>query len=261
MTTSHDTSYTGRFLWHDLMTSDPGGAEAFYKSVAGWGTDVWTGMGVPYTMWVAGGNAIGGMMTLPSEAIAQGTPPHWLGYIGAPDVDGAAEQAKALGGTVLVPPSDIPTVGRFAVLTDPFGAAFAAFAPSAAPPGHDGPANIGEFSWFELATKDLDGALAFYGRLFGWTLDSDMDMGAMGIYRVFARNGAQMGGMYTIQEAMPMPPSWTHYIRVADIDAAAALVTAGGGEIVQPPMDVPGGKIFMATDPQGAFFAAHWSPA
>jgi uncharacterized protein len=161
---------------------------------------------------------------------------------------------------VLVPPTDIPTVGRFAVLADPYGAAFAAFTPAAEPPGHEGPAGVGEFSWCELATNDLNGALDFYGKLFGWTLDNDMDMGPMGIYRIFARNGQMMGGMYAITEAMPMPPSWTYYIRVADIDAAAAKASEGGGQIVQPVMDIPGGKIFMANDPQGAFFAAHWQP-
>ena len=66
-----------------------------------------------------------------------------------------------------------------------------------------------------------------------------------------------MGGMYVIPASMPMPPSWAYYIFVSDIDAAAARTTAGGGAIVQPIMDIPGGKIFMAKDPQGGFFAAH----
>lgn len=260
MTAPADTSYVGRLLWYDLMTTDPAAAQAFYTAIAGWGTEVWDGMGMPYTMWTVSGTPIGGVVPLPDDAAARGTPPHWMGYIGTTDCDATSEKAKALGGAVLVPPADIPTVGRFSVLADPYGAVFAAFTPAAEPPGHEGAAAVGEFSWCELATRDLDGALGFYGSLFGWTLDNDMDMGPNGIYRVFGRNGHMAGGMYVIHESMPMPPSWAHYIRVADIDAAAAATAANGGHIVQPVMDIPGGKIFMATDPQGAFFAAHWAP-
>ena len=250
--------FPGRFVWYDLMTTDLPAATAFYTSLAGWGTDVWDmGGGMTYRMWTVGGTTIGGMMQLPAEAAAQGQPPHWLGYIGTADIDATVAKAASLGATVMVKPTPIPTVGKFAVLADPYGAVFAAFTPEANAPGHEGPAEIGEFSWCELATKDINGALDFYGALFGWTLDSDMDMGPNGIYRLFSRNGTQMGGMYNVSEAMPMPPSWMFYIRVADIDAAAGRVTADGGKIVQPPMDVPGGKIFLATDPQGGFFAAH----
>jgi uncharacterized protein len=255
---SSTSGIRGRFLWFDLMTTDQPAAQAFYTSLAGWGTEVWNGMGMPYHMWTSNGATLGGMMPLPPEQAAQGVPPHWLGYIGTPDVDATAALAPSIGGTVLMPPTEIPTVGKFAILQDPFGATFAAFTPAAEPPGHEGMANVGEFSWFELATKDLDQALAFYGQLFGWTLDSDMDMGPLGTYRVFSRDGQMYGGMYVIQEAMPMPPSWAYYIRVDDIDAAAARVSAGGGTIVQPPTDIPGGKVLMATDPQGGFFAAHW---
>ena len=250
-------SYLGRFVWHDLMTTDLPAAKAFYTSVAGWGTEVWEGGGMPYTMWTVKGTAIGGMMQLPAEAATGGAPPHWLGYVGTPDIDATAAQVTALGGKVMVPPTPIPTVGKFAVVSDPYGAVFALFTPEKDAPGHEGMPEAGEFSWRELATRDLNGALDFYGKLFGWTLHNDMDMGEMGTYRVFARNGEMMGGMYVIPASMPMPPSWAYYIFVSDIDAAAARTTAGGGTIVQPIMDIPGGKIFMAKDPQGGFFAAH----
>lgn len=252
---SPDPSYRGRFVWYDLMTTDAAGAQAFYKAVAGWGTAGWGPPESSYTMWTANGTPIGGI----GPTTPDGVPPHWMGHIGTPDIDATVALAPTIGGKVLVPPSPIPTVGRFAILQDPFGATFSVFQAEADAPGHEGPAELGEFSWVELATKDLDGALAFYGELFGWTLSNDMDMGPNGIYRIFARNGEMMGGMYAISEAMPMPPSWMYYVRVPDLDAAAAAVTAHGGNIFQPPIDIPGGRIFMATDPQGAAFAAHWS--
>lgn len=253
---STNPSYRGRFVWYDLMTSDAAGAQTFYQAVAGWGTEGWGPPESVYTMWTANGKPIGGI----GPKTPEGIPPHWMGHIGTPDIEATVALAPTIGGKVLMPPSPIPTVGRFAILQDPSGATFSVFQAEAEAPGHEGPAELGEFSWVELATTDIDAALDFYGKLFGWTLSNDMDMGPLGTYRVFARNDEMMGGMYNIHESMPMPPSWMYYVRVPDLDAAAAKVAELGGTIIQPPMDIPGGRIFMAIDPQGAAFAAHWSP-
>lgn len=247
----------GRFVWFDLMTSDPKAAVAFYTSTMGWGTDSWQspaeGM-PPYTMWTANGTAIGGTMQLPPGAPA---PPHWLGYISTPDIDATVAKASGLGARVMMPPTAIPTVGRFAVLADPQGAVFAVFTPAADTPGHEGPANLGEVSWFELGTSDHDKALEFYGALFGWEKQEAMDMGPLGVYQLWGRNGQPMGGAYTIAAGMPMPPCWAYYVRVADLDAAVGRCGAGGGQVIQPPMDIPGGRISICSDPQGAMFAMH----
>ncbi len=250
-------SYRGRFVWFDLNTTDEKAAQAFYTSVAGWGVDQWDMGGAIYYMWMVGDDNIGGMREFPPAALEQGAHPHWLGYIATEDVAATVKQAESLGATVMMKPTPIPTVGTFAVLRDPQGAVFAAYTPEGDAPGHEGMPTPGDISWYELATKDINAALDFYGALFGWTLSSDMDMGANGIYRIFARNGQMMGGMYNVSDAMPMPPSWTFYIFVDDIHAAAARVTAAGGKIMQPPMEIPGGMIFIATDPQGAVFAGH----
>ena len=83
----------GRFIWFDLMTTDPAKAVEFYTSVVGWGTTQWEGS-APYTMWTSASVPIGGVMQLPPEA---GAPPHWLAYISSPDVDATAQQAESLG--------------------------------------------------------------------------------------------------------------------------------------------------------------------
>src|SRR6476661_2125515 len=96
-----EESTRGRFVWYDLMTTDPEGAKAFYTAVTGWGTQVWEEMS--YTMWTDGGTPIGGIMTLPAEAAAAGAPPHWLGYVAVPDVDATTARARELGAAVRVP--------------------------------------------------------------------------------------------------------------------------------------------------------------
>ena len=248
----------GRFCWYDLMTTDPDGAKAFYTRVVGWGTTVWDGGGFSYTMWTNGEQPLGGLMELPESARAAGSPPHWLAYVSSADVDATAKKVAELGGKVLVPPAPIPTVGKYAVFADPQGAAFAGFTPESNTPGQDGPAQVGEFSWHELATTDLDAAWAFYGGLFDWEKTTAMDMGPAGLYQLYGRKGVDLGGIYKKPPEMPFPPNWLQYVRVPDVHKAIEVVKELGGKVLNGPMEVPGGSwIAQCMDPQGAAFALH----
>lgn len=248
----------GRFIWYELLTDDPDGAQPFYKDVVGWGTSEWDGGAGPYTMWMNGETAVGGVMQLPEEAKAMGAPPHWLAYVATPDVDETGRRAVELGATILNGPMDIPSVGRISIIADPQGAVFAAFTPEAEAPGHEGPADVGEFSWHELITSNWEGAFDFYSALFGWEKTESIDMGEMGIYQMFGRNGLTLGGMFNKSDDMPQPPGWLYYTCVPDVDAAAERVKALGGSIVNGPMEVPGGdKIVQCMDRHGVAFALH----
>ncbi|HEX4599941.1 MAG TPA: VOC family protein [Gemmatimonadales bacterium] len=254
------TSIRGRFTWHELNTSDPDRAVPFYAKVVGWSVAAFEGS-PGYRTWMTGATPMGGLMRLTEDARRMGAPPHWLMYVGMPDVDAAVRQAQGLGAKVLVPARTIPTVGRFAVLADPQGAAFAVYAP-AMTPGPDAPAALGDFSWHELATSDWQAAWRFYQALFGWDKDETMDMGPAGKYQIFGRAGRQQGGVYNTPSDMPAPPHWLSYVRVANADQAAKTVTGLGGTVVRGPMDVPGGdRIAMCIDPQGVAFAVHSRPA
>ena len=91
----------------------------------------------------------------------------------------------------------------------------------------------GAFSWCELMTTDPDAALHFYGQRFGWVKDGEMDMGPMGKYQFLRHSDKGMLGavMPMIPGGAPMS-AWVHYFRVADIDEAAAAVTANGGQVL-----------------------------
>jgi uncharacterized protein len=245
----------GRFVWHELLTTDTAAAAAFYPKVVPWRTQPSSMPG--YTLWLAGDAQVGGLMALPPEAA--GTPPHWLIYIGTPNVDATAEHAQRLGARVVKAPSDIPNVGRFAVLADPQGATFALYTPG--PTGGAIPApGPGVFSWHELATTDVPGALRFYGELFGWSKGPGHDMGAMGIYQIFERFGAQVGGMCNVQ-GPATPPSWLSYVQVSDSSRAVGAAKGAGGRLLHGPMEVPGGSwIALFMDPQGGAFAVHELP-
>lgn len=248
---------TGRFCWYELMTTEPGAAPTFYGEVTGWTTEHWDGGAMPYTMWMNGESSIGGVMMLPDEAAAAGAPPHWLAYISTPDVAATTEKAKELGATVLMGPMEIPEVGTISVIQDPQGAVFSAYEPATSTPGHDDPAAVGGFSWHELATSDWESAWAFYSDLFGWQKADAMDIGDMGTYQMFHRGAHPLGGFFNRPPEMPVS-AWLLYIRVADIQAAAAKVTELGGQILRGPMEVPGGDwVVQCMDPQGAAFALH----
>ena len=242
----------GRFVWHELMTTDPQAAGAFYSKVLPWKTQP---SGMPdYTLWVAGKTQTGGLMAQPESARQAGAPPSWLVYIGTPDVDATAAAAERLGGRVIKAPADIPNVGRFAVLSDPQGATFAVFTPGSMPAGGAPPSH---FSWHELATSDQQGALAFYSELFGWVRGPAHDMGPAGTYQLIEHGGTQVGGLYKLMDASK-PPHWLTYIQVASVDKAAAAAKAAGGRVTQGPMEVPGGsRIAQIVDPQGGAFAVH----
>ncbi|HTG32527.1 MAG TPA: VOC family protein [Thermoanaerobaculia bacterium] len=251
-----EESTRGRFVWYDLMTTDPEGAKAFYTAVTGWGTQVWEEMS--YTMWTVGETPMGGIMKLPEEAVAGGARPHWLSHVAVPDVDATVARARELGATIMAPPTDIPTVGRYSIFTDPQGALIAAYSPAMEVPDPEGMPPVGEYSWHELATTDPEAAVRFYTELFGWEMMSDFDMGAMGVYRIFGRRGTTMGGIFRRPAEMPGPPAWLHYARVADLNAAVEAVNQQGGQVLNGPMEVPGGDwVAQILDPQGGASALH----
>jgi predicted enzyme related to lactoylglutathione lyase len=150
----------GLFVWYEHLTQDPNAAIAFYGDVIGWKTQPFTEAGGDYVMWVGSQGPLGGVMKLPDEVARMGAPPHWMAHVRVDDVDATAALATKLGGKVHKEPTDIPTVGRFAVLGDPQGAVLSTFKPNGPMTLHD-PSKDGEFCWNELLTSDSVAAFEF----------------------------------------------------------------------------------------------------
>jgi hypothetical protein len=249
--------FQGRFVWYELITTDTAGAKAFYANVVGWTAQDVPMPGMTYTLMSAADRQIAGVMHIPPEAKAMGVPPCWTGYVAVDDVDGAADKVKRLGGAVLKAPADIPGVGRFAIIADPQGAAIALFKPDPGDPnrGSADPQTPGHVGWHELYTSDLEAGFAFYREMFGWRKGDVVDMGPMGPYQLFAIGDQVAGGMMRRPPDLPISV-WGYYFQVGDIDAAASRVTAGGGKVMNGPMEVPGGDwVLQGQDPQNAMFA------
>ena len=245
----------GDFIWYELLTTDANAAADFYSAVVGWQSKRADGSERDYRIFGIRGEDVAGLMAIQADGDCAGMRPGWLGYIGVKDVDAIAAEVARDGGAQHVPPTDIPGVGRFAMVADPQGVVFyimrgavdgtsTSFAPTK--PGH--------CHWNELTTTDQASALAFYTGLFGWEKGDAMPMGDMGDYRFIVHHGETIGAMMN-QMADGPPPAWNFYFGVEDIDVAARSVSGNGGAIHYGPAEVPGGSfIIVASDPQGVMF-------
>jgi predicted enzyme related to lactoylglutathione lyase len=247
----------GRFVWYELLTTDPEAAEAYYCEVIGWGTQPVPGPYGPYTLFTAGETPVCGLMQQPEPAKTRGAPPTWMGHVLVDDVDAATRKARSLGATVYLEPRDIPNVCRHSVIADPQMATIGMMA--WAHPQKDGPPGAaalpGRIGWHELLTTDWENGYDFYNTLFGWQKADALTLDEIGTYQVFATGGQPVGGMFNKPAVIPIT-FWLYYFNVADFDAAVGRITAHGGEIANGPVEVPGGGwIVQARDPQGAVFA------
>jgi predicted enzyme related to lactoylglutathione lyase len=247
-----DDTVRGRFVWHELVTPNGKGAQEFYARALGWKVEGWE-HDQSYQMFVGPTGPLGAAVE------SRDAVPLWVPYVGTTDVDATVETAKRLGAKVATEPADLPNAGRFAVLVDPNGATFGVHASGGAPSPDKEP-EPGEFSWHELATTvDPVAAFGFYRELFGWDDVARHDMGPIGMYLLFGRNGRQLGGIFN-KSTMGKPGSayWLGYVRTKNLDKLAADVKAARGSVLMEPDAVPGGhRIAQFEDPHGAFFAGH----
>jgi len=235
--------------WVDLSTPDAARAAAFYTALFGW--DVQTGPPE------AGGYAIA---HLRGRAVAGITPPMnpgppvWSTYVNVDDADAVAALVTANGGAVLAPPFDVMDVGRMGVFADPAGAVICVWQPGT----HKGAGVVNEpgtYSWSELMTTDIPGAIAFYAAVFGWGAETNGE--GAGAYTEFKVAGRSIAGGMVKPPTVPaaMPPFWGVYFAVVDTDATSARITELGGSIIIPPTDIEPGRFAVAIDPTGAGFS------
>lgn len=249
----------GRFCWHDLMSTDPAGSQAFYGAMFGWKVEPMPlGDGV-YNLLKSGERGLGGIVPL---AAGDGLPTHWMPYVAVDDLADACVRATGLGGKVCVPATDLG-FGVMAVVTDPQGGAFSFWQDKQ---GLGAPAPKGTphvFSWDECLSTDAAAGAEFYAALFGWRPESgEMPVGGTtAVYRVFWHGDDHFAGI------MDLPPQalaqgacthWLCYVTVPDVDAYAAKAAGLEANVFCPPTDIPGvGRFCVIADPQGAMLAMY----
>jgi predicted enzyme related to lactoylglutathione lyase len=241
------TLLPGKFVWFEHVSSDHKKAQAFYGEVLGWKVEGSPMGDFTYEMIQTPSGAIGGY-----AAPQAGEAAHWISYVSVANVDAAAKKVVAAGGKQHGDAFDIPTVGRMARVSDPFGARFNLFAGSRDDAADVAKRPLGHFDWNELLSPEPARAAAFYEQALGYT-QSTMPM-PNGTYYILEQSGAPRAGV--MQTPVPQLPShWLQYLVVDDTDSAAARATRSGGRVAMPAMDVPDiGRFAVLVDPLGAAF-------
>jgi uncharacterized protein len=253
---SERTSYEpGTPSWVELAgIRDFEAAEGFYRDLLGWEipkhpqTDELGG----YRRAQLNGRDVAGA----SPVMQEGQPCEWNTYVSVADAEATMAKVREAGGTVIVEPLDVMGMGKMAIFNDTTGATCGVWEPGtfvgAAVVNEDG-----AFSWNELSTRDAAATIEFYGKVFGWTAEKD-EGSQMGSYYMWKDGEEVRGGLFDLTDHdLPeeAPTNWLVYFTVPDTDAAVATTTAGGGELMNGPLDISVGRLAVLKDPQGALFA------
>ena len=247
----------GAFSWADLSTPDPAASKAFYGQLLGLDAeDMPAGGDAVYSILRKSGKDVCGLYAMsPELRQATGGRAVWQSYFTVERADEVPERVRALGGAVLQEPFDVMESGRMAVARDATGAVFAVWEPRRAIGAQV--FNVpGALSWTELYTRDTEAAARFYADLFGWSAHTSRS-GDGPEYTEFRNGGRPTAGMMAISpEWGEMPPNWSIYFAVADLEAALGRAAGLGAKTVVPPTAVPGvGRFAFLQDPQGAYAA------
>jgi predicted enzyme related to lactoylglutathione lyase len=242
--------WNNRFVWHDLMTTNATKSQDFYCSLFDWQIKEAPMQGSVYRMIMAGPGPIGGIVEEKNIPVS-----HWMPYIAVADVDAAAKKCNTLGGSTCVPPTDIPNVGRFAVVGDPQKAYFSLYKGLPESQGFDPDLPVpGRICWNELLSTDAKAAQKFYSAMFGWK-EQAKEIGAMGTYRVQLLGDKQAGGIMKNPQN-GAPSCWLVYFLVEDLAKATTRAKKLTAKALVENTPIPEvGSFSMFTDPVGATFA------
>jgi predicted enzyme related to lactoylglutathione lyase len=258
--------------WIDSNQPDPEAAAEFYRGLFGWEVEDVMPPGSEGRYFMA---RIRGLDVAAVGSIPPGAPPNavWNTYIWVDDVDETAAKVRDAGGTALREPFDVLDSGRMAVFADPEGAAFSVWQARE----HKGARIVneaGSLNFNGLGTRDVEGAKAFYGAVFGWqtmTVGGGNEMWTLpgygdhleestpGLREMVTEMGGPAGFEDVVASINPIPddqpdvrPHWSVTFATDDADATAAKAAELGGTVVVPPFDAPWVRMTLIADPAGA---------
>lgn len=236
----------------ELTTPDREAARRFYSALFGWNVvDVPVDdQGNSYLTAELQGDVVAGIGgQLPEDA---GKPAFWGVFLAVDDVDEAAELVELAGGTLEAAPFDVMDLGRMAAVVDPTGARIN-FWQAKTMVGTARASEPCSPIWNELTTPDPSLAAEFYVDVLDLATETSEIGGTT--YTTLATDGGSIAGVVPPM-VEGIPPHWSVYFNVKDVDGTVADVADLGGRIISGPFDVPDvGRMAVVSDPQGGMFA------
>ena len=244
--------HNGKLVWADLVTTDINKAVKFYTDAFGWEAKYFDDEN--FVEMMHDGRVICSIVGYDS-GVAENGDARWLVSISVDDVDAAADLARQNGGDILESATDLPSRGRYAVISDPQGAILMLLrATGGDPADSDQQVVLGEWGWAELWTDDQAGAVAFYKAVVGY--------GSMRVAEPDGEERVVLGSGGTPRATVvqlpwdDVEPNWIPYIPVASIDVALQSISdAAGAVLVRSDEDDEEGPAAVVMDPTGGVFA------
>jgi len=246
------TAVAHKPVWTDLSTSDPEGARKFYSAIFGWKIEVspdpqYGG----YAMATAGGKDVAGIGPKQMDE----APTAWTVYIGTANAAETAKKAEAAGAKIIAPVMEVGDQGHMAIIQDPSGAYLGLWQAAKMQGSQSTGSNA--MGWAELNARGFKKAEPFYKNLFGWgEKKTPASAENPTEYTEFQLHGDSVAGGMEMNPMVPeqVPSYWLVYFNVEDVDKAFDKVIEHGGKEMLSPMDMPGGRFAIVSDPQGAAF-------
>jgi uncharacterized protein len=237
--------------WIDLSSADPAASREFYSRLLGWSVEVnpdpqYGG----YALAKVGGKDVAGI----GPKMMAEAPTAWSIYIGTRDVKDLAARVTAAGGKVIVEAMPVGDQGVMAVFADPSGAIISAWQPGQMAGFAPGTPN--GYGWAELNSRGLDKTLPFYRAVFGWGHKASPMGEGQPDYTEFLLGQESIAGGMEMNPMVPaaVPSYWMVYFEVGDVDASYRKALDAGAREMVSPIDFPGGRFAIVSDPQGAVF-------
>ena len=253
-----DEPLTGKFVWHDLVTTDLEADKRFYTGLFGWTYEQRRGPnGNPYTLAKSGDRFVAGMVVEPQPKDG-GVISRWLGYLSVPDLGVAVKQNGVAGGSAVVERLDVSDYVSVAAIIDPQGAVLGLAQSNIGDPDDSRAGTPGRVVWNELLANDPVAAAQFYKALAGYKVDVQQRNG--GEYTLLIAGGVKRAAI--LQNPMDgVEPLWLTYFGVQDVKAATAKVGGLGGRVLlAPAADIRDGMQALVVDPSGALLALQQLP-
>jgi predicted enzyme related to lactoylglutathione lyase len=239
-TPSTDQRFAGKFIWADLFTADPSGAEQFYTGLFGWSSrtierDTASGIHT-YRVLSHDDRPIAGIAWRPLKP-ADEVRGQWVGFVSVPDVPLALAAATSRGAAIVSRAKDLPDRGSQAIISDPEGAVLGILRSSSGDPGEYLSAP-GDWIWSELFSRDPRASSSFYHGVVGYEVvqdpRSDQPKNA-----VLVSGGYSRASVRPVSDRPKAHPAWLLFVRVENVKEAVAKAVALGGRVIVAPSDSP----------------------